>query len=151
MAVVILSRVADMKNVRNDSSQSNFRLLRMVINLVMIEKPSYESMILTMVMAPIRNTSISQVSPRCSTSSLFIFGSIPKRLNIVQIVPHMSSAMAALSILILCSKAISMYPTIKISNIDRIIIYCIIWFFYGFSVCTVIFDSANFIFLVPDM
>ena len=106
IVVVMLSSTADMKKVMKARSHIRRRFSRVVMWSVMMEKPPCMSIRSTMVMAPIRNMSVSHVSPRYDTSSPSISASPEKMLNTVQIMPHMSSAKAALSILILCSSAI---------------------------------------------
>ena len=105
IVVVMLSSAADMKKVIRASSHISLCLLRVLMWSVMTLKPPCESIRSTIVMAPIRNTSISHVSPRWSTMSWLIFSSCPQRLKIVHMAPHISSAMADLSTLTLCSSA----------------------------------------------
>ena len=107
IVVVMLSSAADMKNVMMASSHISLCLLRVLMWSVMTLKPPCESIRSTIVMAPIRNTSISHVSPRWSTISWLMLASWPQRLKIVQIAPHISRAMADLSTLTLCSSAMN--------------------------------------------
>ena len=68
----------------------------------------------TIVIAPIRKMRVSQVLPRWSSSScpMFACGSI--RAYTDHISPNMNRAVAALSIFILCSRAMHAYPSTKI-------------------------------------
>ena len=69
MVVVMLSSTADMKKVIVASSQSSRRLSRVRMRSVMTLNPPWTSISSTMVMAPIRKTRISHVSPRLPSSS----------------------------------------------------------------------------------
>ena len=61
IVVVMLSSAADMKKVIRASSHISLCLLRVLMWSVMTLKPPCESIRSTIVMAPIRNTSIAQV------------------------------------------------------------------------------------------
>ena len=75
MVVVILSSTADMINDRVQIIHSKWRLLLALMCSVINEKPPYRSMISTIVMAPIRKTTISQASPNCVTMASCMPGS----------------------------------------------------------------------------
>ena len=66
MVVVMLSSTADMKKVIVASSQSSRRLSRVRMRSVMTLNPPWTSISSTMVMAPIRKTRISHVSPKAA-------------------------------------------------------------------------------------
>ena len=70
MVVVMLSSTADMKKVMKASVHRRVILLRVVMRSVMMENPPWRSMRSTMVIAPMRKTSVSQVLPKCSSSLL---------------------------------------------------------------------------------
>ena len=120
IVVVMLSSTADIKKVMIDSNQSSLRLLRVLMWSVMTWNPPCRSISSTMVMAPIRKKRISLVSPSCSISA-----SLPSRLNTVHSAPHISRAIAALSMRSLCSSAMQRYPSTKIRIMVIIISYCI--------------------------
>lgn len=125
IVVVMLSSTADIKKVMIDSNQSSLRLLRVLMWSVMTWNPPCRSISSTMVMAPIRKKSISLVSPSCSISCVPIWASLPSRLNTVHNAPHISRAIAALSMRSLCSSAMQRYPNTKIRIMVIIISYCI--------------------------
>ena len=125
IVVVMLSSTADIKKVMIDSNQSSLRLLRVLMWSVMTWNPPCRSISSTMVMAPIRKKRISLVSPSCSISCVPIWASLPSRLNTVHNAPHISRAIAALSMRNLCSSAMQRYPNTKIRIMVIIISYCI--------------------------
>ncbi len=70
MVVVMLSSTALMMNESEASIHMSCFLLPALMCSVMKLNPPYRSMCSTMVMAQMRNTTISQVSPKCSTKSM---------------------------------------------------------------------------------
>ncbi len=62
----MLSSRAERKNVMKAMSHNSLVLLRVLIRLVMMAKPPWTSISSTIVMAPIRKNSVSEISPNCS-------------------------------------------------------------------------------------
>ena len=125
MVVVILSNTADMKKVMRARVHNSAILLRVVMWSVITLNPPCVSIRSTIVIAPMRKTSVSQVLPKCSMSLTPVSVSPDVKPYIDQIKANMNKAVADLSIFILCSRTIHKYPKAK-----RIVIVSIISFYY---------------------
>src|SRR5690606_36068243 len=68
MVGVRLSNMEERKKVIKESTQSNISILVIYILCVMTKKPWCTSISSTMVIAPIRKNSTSEISPKCATS-----------------------------------------------------------------------------------
>ena len=106
IVVVILSRMADIKNDKKAITHIKLRLFCAVMRRVINAKPSYLSISSTIVIAPIKNTTISHVSPSASTSRYDKSWSCVPIEYVAQSKPHINSANTALLILSTCSEAI---------------------------------------------
>ncbi len=104
MVVVRLSKTADIKNVTILIIHSSLLLSLVVILSVIIRKPLCLSIISTMVMAPNKKNSISDVSPRCPISSS-CWKPGPNKANTVHIITASNRAEAVLFTFSGCSKA----------------------------------------------
>ena len=67
IAVVRLSKIADMKKVSTVVIISKVRFFRVLMRLVISTKPPWASINSTIVIAPIRKTSVLHISPKLST------------------------------------------------------------------------------------
>ena len=114
IVVVMLSSTEDIRNVIVASSHSRRVFLRVVICLVMTSKPPWVSMMSTMVIAPIRKTSISHVLPSAPSRSEEILAwsrdglmEVENRLRRLHITQHRSRATDDLLMFSLFSMAMS--------------------------------------------
>ena len=131
MVVVRLSSAADRKNVNRPISHSRVDCLRVLIRSVTTENPRCASISSTITMAPIRKNRISAISLRwwrssvgtqsvacCAVPCTISFSgasSGPANASRVQHSTAVRMAVADLSTLIACSKAMHTYPSTNTS------------------------------------